>query len=225
VCNISILSILADFEFFKINKKSMQIETSEVLLFDDDLNNVADNENGTLFRSIQVDASKGLDVSHIWADMKLSPADLNVNDLGFLNPLTSNMKCLRNLPSSILLIAGTRELFYDDIKEFKSRIENSDETKDTVSCEMFEEDHVHAFPLLWQHPLRRFIFNILAALITKILKIFFWPFISKRKVNLELEVDHSSLLLQKQVVDSPVSDLAIRKVSEFILKEERVSPK
>ena len=110
----------------------MQIETSEVLLFDDDFNNVADNENGTLFRSIQVDASKGLDVSHILADMKLSPADLNDNDLGFLNPLTSNMKCLRNFPSSILLIAGTRELFYDDIKEFKSRIENSEETKDTV---------------------------------------------------------------------------------------------
>lgn len=191
----------------------MQIRTNEVLLFDDDFNNVSDNENGTLFRAIQVDASTGLDVSRLWLDMKLSPSNLyertdNI-DLGFLNPLTTNMKNLRQLPNSVLLIAGTRELFYDDIKEFKARIESSEETKDTVSVEIFEADHVHAFPLLWQHPLRRFVCNILTALITRLLSIFFWPFMYKR----------TNSLLANQVVDCDVSDLAIRKISEFVLRK------
>jgi hypothetical protein len=194
------------------------LQTTSVLLFDDDPQNVLDNENGLLFKSIQVSARNGLDALEVWYALQLDASDFiksNIDfDLGFLNPLTAPARTLQGISASVLLIAGQRELFYDDIRLFKTRLESTERTQTT---EIIEADHVHAYPLLWQHPLRR-ITEIFLFLISRILMILLWS-LTKLKTA-KNNIYNSDTIYNQQVVDSYEADDVIRKVADFICRDQ-----
>jgi hypothetical protein len=205
-------------------------------LFDDDPKNVEDNQNGKLFTAIKVDPKEGFNILRIVKNLKfnsensIDPTESKNLNYDFFNPIFMTNDRLKKLPKSILLIAGTNELFYDDIVKFKNLLET---TKKDSFIEIHEAKEFHVYPLFWQHPIRRLISITLIPVI-----LIFKYILSSQYFSKFFESDNFRHLKHKfemrfkmnssePVIDCIDADIGIKRMADFILydKDESLQQK
>ena len=133
------------------------VEEKDCLLFDDDEGNV--RNNGGAFSTVLVNWKKGFELRDVRSFL-LSKEIKYDNTLlkglssivGDVNPLLKSDEQIQDLKlKDMLIVLGEKELFYDDILEFVHR---------TGASFHIGPNDIHAFPILWQHPLLKTLLSL-----------------------------------------------------------------
>ena len=146
---------------------------------------------------------------------------MNLN-YDFFNPIFMSNARLKKLPKSILLIAGTNELFYDDIIKFKNLLET---TKKDSFIQIQVAENFHVYPLFWQHPIRRLISITLIPIILIFKYILSSQYFSKifesdnfRYLKDKFEMSFK-IKLSEPAIDCIAADIGIKRIADFILSD------
>jgi len=133
------------------------VKEEDCILFDDDEGNV--RNNGGTFKTVLVNWRHGFKLSDVRSfllskEIKYDNALLKGLStlVGDVNPILKTDEQILDLKlNDLLIILGEKELFYDDILEFVHR---------TDSSFHIGINDIHAFPILWQHPLLKTLLSL-----------------------------------------------------------------
>ena len=198
------------------------VDTKEVLLFDDDEGNIADTDN--LFMAMKVNPGRGLSLPDILKALRKDRKKSHTNnDLSpFFNPLALDHVRLRKLPMHMLLIAGTKDIFFDDFAAFKDLIDAAHLSAARVcteaGMELLVAEQWHVYPLFWQHPFRRLVIGLLS-IVRAVVAALFQPFTVILQNNNRRKHRFKNIKFSlHQTVDCSDADIAIKKMATFFLK-------
>jgi acetyl esterase/lipase len=133
-----------------------QVKREECLLFDDDEGNVINNSG---FKAVLVDWKTGFKFNDVESFLSSYNGLRYDNELlkrlpsvvSDINPLLLTDEQIQKLKvNEVMIQYGEKELFYDDIKLFIHRFK-----KLGKSMEVVIGNDIHAYPILWQHPLAK----------------------------------------------------------------------
>ena len=219
------------------------VKTSEIVLFDDDEGNVRDT-NGE-FIAIKVHPEKGLELEPILHHLKKSDAGTDSNKSGskdkidnsrFFDPSALSNDRLAKLPTSenVQIIIGTEEMFYDDCKNFESKLNQLYKySNDTSIVDLVVADDWHVYPIFWMSIARRAIITLFLAPLLFILQCFadsllgkgaIWHKGSKSSGGEHKDDRYSEnatavstvrRFSNSQTVDSELADVAIKRIASF----------